>query len=334
MALCIVVLLVLNLFSGAVDIPMGDVLGILAGKDDAKPVWRFIVLESRLPQALTAILCGGALAAGGLMLQTVFRNPLADPSVFGISSGAGLGVAFVMLATGGGLVSSVFSLTGFLSVVAAAFAGAMAVTVIMLLVSTRVHNSVLLVIVGIMIGYVATSAITILNFFATEQGVRSYVFWGMGDFGGVPMAYMPVFASVVAVCLLCSLTLVKPLNAFLLGEQYAENLGVNVVGLRNVVLALTGLLTAVTTAFCGPVAFIGLAVPHVSRLILRTDNHRALLPLTILTGCVLALVCNLACNIQGDRGVIPLNAVTPLIGAPIIIYVLLGRNKYDNNMQY
>lgn len=334
MALGVVVLFVMSLFSGVVDIPEADVLAILAGGDVSRPVWRFIVLESRLPQALTALLCGGALAVGGLMLQTVFRNPLADPSVFGISSGAGLGVAFVMLAAGGGVVSSAFSLTGFLAVVSSAFAGAMVVTVIVLLVSKRVRNSVLLVIVGIMIGYVASSAITILNFFATEQGVRSYVFWGMGDFGGVPMTYMPVFALVIVACLLFSFTLVKPLNVFLLGEQYAENLGVNVGRLRNEVLVLVGLLTAVTTAFCGPVAFVGLAVPHVARLLLRTDNHRALLPVTVLAGCAVALACNIVCNIRGDRGVIPLNAVTPLIGAPVIIYVLLGRNKYSQNIEY
>lgn len=332
LGIAIVVLFVLNIFVGAVRVPMADVLGILTGANDVRPSWRFIVLELRLPQALTAMLCGGALALAGLVLQAVFRNPLADPSVFGISSGAGLGVALVMLLTGGAIVTEAFSITGFMAVVAAAFVGAMVVTMAVFAISARLRSNVMLVIVGIMIGYVASSAITILNFFATEQGVRSYVLWGMGDFGSVPAGCMPVFALIVLVCMALSALLAKPLNALLLGEQYAENLGVDTTRLRNVALVLAGLLTAVTTAFCGPVAFIGLAVPHMARLLLHTDDHRRLLPATVLMGCIVALLCNLACNIPGNGGTIPLNAVTPLVGAPVVIYVILGKNKYNHYM--
>jgi iron complex transport system permease protein len=183
----------------------------------------------------------------------------------------------------------------------------------------------MLLIIGIMIGYVSSSAISLLNFFATEEGVRSYMVWGMGNYSGVSMQMMPAFAAIVLIGLVASLILVKPLNALLLGEQYAESLGVKTRSVRNWLLVVTGLLTAITTAFCGPIAFIGLAVPHIARLLLHTENHRRLLPGTILCGSIVALLCNLICYLPGERGVIPLNAVTPLIGAPVIIYIIARR---------
>jgi iron complex transport system permease protein len=291
--------------------------------DGVRPSWVYIVLQSRLPQALTAALAGGALAASGLMLQTAFRNPLADPGIFGISSGAGLGVALVMLFLGGSITAGTVAVSGFVAIMAAAFLGAMAVMVVIFFFSGLVRSSVMLLIVGIMIGYVSSSAVTLLNFFATDEGVKSYMVWGMGSFGGVSMRMMPAYAVVTLLALFCALLLIKPLNALMLGERYAENLGVNVVRVRNWLLIVTGLLTAVVTAFCGPISFIGLAVPHVARLLLTTDNHRTLLPATILMGSVTALVCNLLCVIPGEGGVIPLNAVTPLLGAPVIIYVIM-----------
>jgi iron complex transport system permease protein len=325
LSLLIIVLFVLNLVMGSVSIPVGDVFSILMGDRSLKPSWQFIVLESRLPQAITATLCGGALAVSGLMLQTAFRNPLAGPSVFGINSGAGLGVALVMLLLGGGLSVGSLQVSGFAAVLVAAFVGAMAVMALIFFFSTLVRNNVMLLIVGIMIGYITNSAISLLNFFATDEGVKSYMVWGMGSFSGVSMANMPVFAGVTLLGLFASLLLIKPLNALLLGDRYAENLGVDILKVRNWLLIVTGLLTAVTTAFCGPVAFIGLAVPHIARLLLSTDNHRVLLPATILCGAVVALVCNLLCFLPGETGVIPLNAVTPLIGAPVIIYVIASR---------
>ena len=321
----IVVLFALNLLIGSVSIPVKAVLQILLGDDSLKPSWQFIVLESRLPQAITATLCGASLAVSGLMLQTAFRNPLAGPSVFGINSGAGLGVALVMLLMGGGLSVGSLQVSGFAAVLVAAFVGAMAVMALIFFFSTLVRNNVMLLIVGIMIGYITNSAISLLNFFATDEGVKSYMVWGMGSFGGVSMANMPVFVCVSLIGLFGALLLIKPLNALLLGDRYAENLGVNILRVRNWLLIVTGLLTAVTTAFCGPVAFIGLAVPHIARLLLTTDNHRQLLPATMLCGAVVALVCNLICFLPGESGVIPLNAVTPLIGAPVIIYVIARR---------
>ena len=323
----IVVLFALNLLLGSVSIPAGDVLRILLGDDSLKPSWQFIILESRLPQAITATLCGASLAVSGLLLQTAFRNPLAGPSIFGINSGAGLGVALVMLLLGGGLSVGSLQLSGFAAILVAAFIGAMAVMALIFFFSTLVRNNVMLLIIGIMIGYISNSAISLLNFFATDEGVKSYMVWGMGSFGGVSMANMPMFVCVTLIGLIGALLLIKPLNALMLGDRYAENLGVSILRVRNWLLIVTGLLTAITTAFCGPVAFIGLAVPHIARLLLTTDNHRQLLPATMLCGAVVALICNLICFLPGESGVIPLNAVTPLIGAPVIIYVIARRNK-------
>ena len=328
LSVLILALFALNIFVGAVSIPADEVLRILfSDAPDIKPSWQFIVMQSRLPQAITAMLTGGALAVSGLMLQTTFRNPLAGPSVFGINSGAGLGVALVMLLLGGSVSAGSVSLTGFVAVLMAAFTGAMVVMAVLFFFSTLVRNHVMLLIIGIMIGYLSNSAISLLNFFATDEGVRSYMVWGMGSFGGVSLNMMPVFASVTLLGLLGSVLLIKPLNALMLGDMYAENLGVNIIRTRNWLLVVTGLLTAVTTAFCGPVAFIGLAVPHMARLLLTTDNHRLLLPATILCGAAVALLCNFICFLPGDMGVIPLNAVTPVIGAPVIIYVILRGKK-------
>lgn len=285
----------------------------------------YIVMENRLPQALTAMLCGASLAVCGLMLQTAFRNPLAGPDVFGISSGAGLGVAIVMLFLGGSVSTTLFTVSGFLAILTSAFIGAIVVTMIILFLSTMVRNSVLLLIVGLMVGYVSSSAVALLNFFASEEGVKSYMVWGMGNFGGVSIDHMLLFALLCLVGIIASIFLIKPLNIMLLGTQYAESLGINIRQIRNLLLVTVGLLTAVTTAFCGPISFIGLAIPHISRLLFHTDNHQILLPGTVLTGAVIALFCNLICYLPGELGIIPLNAVTPLIGAPVIIYVIIKR---------
>jgi len=326
--LTIIILFALNLVFGAVKIPVGAVVDIVLGKCSEHASWNYIVLQSRLPQAITAMLCGGALAVSGLLLQTAFHNPLAGPSIFGINSGASLGVAFVMLFLGGSITSGVVSIGGFAAIIIAAFIGASVVMGILLLFSTMVKNNVMLLIVGIMIGYISSSAISLLNFFATEEGVHSYMMWGLGNFGGIPMSQIPVFSFVTILGLVCSLLLIKPLNTILLGKQYAENLGINTVRLRNYLLFVTGLLTAATTAFCGPIAFIGLAVPHIARMLLRTENHKHLIPATILTGSAISLLCNLICVLPGENGIIPLNAVTPIMGAPVIIYVIMsGRGK-------
>ena len=321
----IIVLFATSLIVGSVRIPLANVCDILFDKFDGKESWKYIIMENRLPQALTAMLCGASLAVCGLMLQTAFRNPLAGPDVFGISSGAGLGVAIVMLFLGGSVSTTLFTVSGFLAILTSAFIGAIVVTMIILFLSTMVKNSVLLLIVGLMVGYVSSSAVALLNFFASEEGVKSYMVWGMGNFGGVSMNHMLLFALLCLVGIIASIFLIKPLNIMLLGTQYAESLGINIRQIRNLLLVTVGLLTAVTTAFCGPISFIGLAIPHISRLLFHTDNHQILLPGTVLTGAVIALFCNLVCYLPGELGIIPLNAVTPLIGAPVIIYVIIKR---------
>lgn len=327
LGLLILALMAANLLTGSVDIPAADVVRILLGQEVGRDTWQFIVWESRLPQCVTALLCGAALSVSGLMLQTVFNNPLADSSILGISSGASLGVALVMLAGGGSAAAGVFSLAGFATVVAGALAGAVAVLGVILLLSAVIRNGVLLLIAGIMIGYVASSVISLLNFFSTAEGVRSYTVWGLGSFGGVSLGQLPAFALTTVGGLLVALLLIKPLNALLLGPRYAENLGINIRRVRNLLLVATGLLTAVTTAFCGPVSFIGLAVPHVARLLLGTSNHNSLMPVTLLAGSAVALLCNWLCLLPGEAGLIPLNAVTPILGAPVIIYVIVNQRK-------
>ena len=326
-----------NLAWGSVNIPFKEVLDILTSSGAEVPhalmgtdeslgsANRYIILESRLPQAITALLSGAALATSGLLLQTAFRNPLAGPDVFGISSGAGLAVAIVMLSLGGNITMGDYTIGGFLAILISAFIGAMVVMGIITLFSTMVRNQVVLLIIGIMVGYLASSAISLLNFFSTAEGVKSYMVWGMGSFGNVSMNEVGYFILIALIGLFLSLLLIKPLNAMLLGEQHAENLGFNVHRLRIALLIITGLLTAVVTAFCGPIAFIGLATPHIVRLLIGTDNHRQVLPLTMLMGSTIALLCNALCTLPADGGLIPLNAVTPLFGAPVIIYVLLKK---------
>ena len=322
-ALATLVLLLLfvgNLFYGSIDIPGREVLSVLTGGNAQRDVWRVVVLETRLPQALTALLAGASISVAGLLLQTLFRNPLAGPEVLGVNSGAGLGVALVMLLTGG---MSAFGIGGYLAVLGGAFAGALFVIMIILLLATLLHNNMFLLIAGVAVSYMTSSAITLLNYFSTAEGVHSYMVWGMGSFGGVTMSQMPFFASVALMLLMVSLAMAKPLNALLLGDAYAVNLGVNVKAVRAVALCVTGLLTAVVTAFCGPVSFIGLAVPHIARLSMRSNNHRHLVPATIMLGGAVALLCNLVCQLPGESGLLPLGAITPLIGAPVIIYVVI-----------
>ena len=313
----VVLLWAANLFLGSVRIPFAEVWAVLTGGEASQPSWGYIVLESRLPQAVVALLSGAALAVSGLMLQTVFSNPLAGPSVLGIDSGASLGVALVMLSLGG-TVGGGLALTGYLAVVAGAFAGAASILGIIIFFSTLVRSNVMLLIIGIMVGYLTSSLISLLNFFATDEGIRSYVLWGMGDFSSVSLGQLPVFCSMLGIGLLLAALLVK---------RYAENLGVRVKRVRLLLLVSTGLLTAVVTAFCGPISFIGLAVPHLARLMTGSSNHKLLMPLTLLTGSAVALACNLVSTLPGGSGVLPLSAITPVVGAPVIIYVIVNQKR-------
>lgn len=315
-----------GLMTGSVSIPCLAVWRVLIGEDEGvSESWRFIILESRLPQMVTAMLSGACLATAGLMMQTVFRNPLAGPDVFGINGGAGLGVALVMLLAGGSVTLGTLGVTGNVAILAAAFAGAMAVMAIILFSSTLVRDGVMLLVIGIMVGYLSSSVVTLLNYSATEQGIRSFMLWGMGSLDGVTPSLLPLYVTITLSALVLSLLMVKPLNLLSLGDNYARNLGLNTRRARNYALLLTGLLTAVVTAYCGPIAFIGLAVPHIARLLTVTDDMRRLLPITMLTGAVVTMACHLLCFVPGEAGMLPLNAVTPLIGAPVIIYVIIRK---------
>lgn len=314
----VLALFCVGLIRGSVRIPLADVLRIVFGHFDGREAWRIIVLETRLPQTVTALLAGAALSVSGLMLQTLFKNPLAGPSILGISDGANLGVAIAMIWLGA---------ASYLSTIVAALIGATVVLLMILWFSHRVSGNVMLLIIGIMLGYLASSVISILNFQASADKVHQYVMWGMGDFSGVSLAKLPWLAGFVVAGLFCSLLLVKPLNAMLLGESYAANLGVNVRRARVLILICTGVLTAVVTAFCGPISFIGLAVPHIARLLTGTDNHRHLLPVTLLSGCVIALLCSILTVWPGSNSLLPLSAVTPVVGVPVILYVIVNRRN-------
>lgn len=323
----ILILFVLNIFVGSVDIPASEVMSVVFGKwDEAGPVG-YIIMGSRLPQALTAILAGAGLATSGLLLQTAFRNPLAGPSILGINSGASLGVAFVVLLMGSSVSAAGYSWSGQMAVMAGAFAGSLAIMSLLLLFSVWLKNDLMLLIAGIMVGYLASSMITLLNYMASAEGVHGYVMWGMGNFNGISLSELPLFAGMTLGGLVLSVLMVKPLNVILLGENYARNLGVNMYRVRNLLLIATGVLTSVITAYCGPVSFIGLAVPHIARMIFRTSDHRILLPGCMLAGATIALICNLLCVLP-SRILLPLNGVTPLIGVPVILYVILkGRSR-------
>ncbi len=324
LTLLLLLLFVLNICLGAVNIPLGDVLQSLFG-GGGNEVHDVILSHSRLPQAITATMSGAALAISGLMLQTLFSNPLASPSILGISSGASVGVAVVTLLLGGSI--SAVGIAGHLAVTFGAVIGAFFILALILLFSMRVKNNVMLLIVGIMLGYVTSSVVSLLSFLATSEGVYSFVMWGLGNFSAVSSQNLYYFVGLISFALLIAILLIKPLNGLLLGEEYCENLGVNVKKTRMLIIISTGLLTSVVTAFCGPISFIGLATPHIARLMLGTSNHKHLLPTTILIGACVTLICNLLSNTIGGDIVVPINVITPFLGAPVIIYVIVNKNK-------
>ena len=327
MFLLIMVFFLLNIVVGTITIPLGDAFSILFGNDQLPQVWQNIILKSRLPQALTAMVAGAGLAISGLQMQTVFHNPLAGPSVLGISNGASLGVAFVVLATGsiGGVALSSLGAVGNAAISLAAIFGAMSVMALIVYVAQKVQGNATLLIIGVMIGYVATAIIGVLKYFSNEEDIRAYVVWGLGSFSRVSGNQMELFVVLMLILIPLSMLTVKTLNILLLGEQYARNLGLNIRRARLVVIGCSGILVAIVTAYCGPIMFLGLAVPHLCRAIWRTSDHRVLMPATMLTGTALALICNLIARMPGFEGALPINSVTALIGAPVVAMVLFRR---------
>lgn len=326
-------LMLLNLLLGSVAIPADTIWNILTGQGDAPVAWQNIVWKSRVPQALTALVAGAGLAVSGLQMQTVFRNPLAGPSVLGISSGASLGVAFVILLSGslGGVALSRLGIMGEIALSVAAIVGALSIMALIAYVSQKIKGSVTLLIVGVMIGYVATAIIGVLKYFSVEEDIRAYVIWGLGSFSRVSGNQMMLFVTLMAILLPLSFLLIKTLNLLLLGDGYARNLGLNIKRARLLVILSAGILTAIVTAYCGPISFLGLAVPHLARAMFQTSDHRVLMPSSLLLGAALALFCNLIARLPGFEGALPVNSVTALIGAPVVASVLFKKRKSDWN---
>lgn len=328
----IVVLFLLNLFLGSVHIPMRSIWNILWGMNGEESViWQNIIWKSRIPQSMTALVAGAGLAVSGLQMQTVFRNPLAGPSVLGISSGASLGVAFVVLLSGsiGGIALSRLGFMGEIALTVAAIVGALSIMALIVYVSQKVHGNVTLLIIGVMIGYVANAVIGVLKFFSVEEDIRAYVVWGLGSFARVSGNQTTVFVCIMAVLLPLSFLLIKTLNLLLLGDAYARNLGLNIKRARLQVIACSGVLVAIVTAYCGPITFLGLAVPHLCRGIFRSSDHRVLMPASLLAGAALALLCNLIARMPGFEGALPVNSVTALVGAPVVVSVLFKKRRND-----
>lgn len=313
----------MELLSGSVTLTTSEVFAALAGSPTDE-LAHDIIWYVRLPQAITAALAGAGLALCGAVMQTLFRNPLAGPGVLGISSGAGLGVALVVLA---GPMLPALPIPTDLLLVVASVAGALAVLLLILAVDGRVGDGAVLLIVGVMVGYICSSLVSVLQASSAAMQLKQFVSWGLGSFAGVPLHRLPWLAVPVSIGCVASLMLVKPLNALLLGDDHARSVGVQVGRVRRWAILIAGLLTGTITAFCGPVAFLGLATPHIARWAVRTSEHGTWLPVTTLFGAVLALACDLVVR-SNDAGALPLNAVTSLVGAPVVLWVLLGGRRW------
>lgn len=330
MGVLIVLLFVINLTLGSVAIPWLDVFGILLGQTAKSTAWEGIILNTRLPQAITAMVAGASLGVSGLMMQTLFRNPLAGPSVLGVSSGASLGVALLMLAAtvpGFHLLAS-NSFAGNLSIVVGAFAGSLGVLLLIMTLAARYRSNTTILIIGIMIAYVVSAIVGILQFYSLKENLQAFVIWGLGSFANVSWQQHFFFTPVAVFGILLSGFMIKPMNALLLGENYARNLGFNTSRVTMFLIFISGLLVAAVTAYCGPIAFLGIAVPHLSRNLFKTSNHLVNVPGTILSGMLLALFCNLIARLPGFDGALPINAITSIVGAPVVIWVILRQNQF------
>lgn len=326
-------LILLNLALGSVSIPFHDVVMVLTGHNTSNVIWENILLRTRLPQTLVSLSAGMALGVAGLLMQTLFRNPLAGPSVLGISSGSSLGVAFVLLVAGQvfGFSFSKIGLWGDLAVVSASMGGALAVLVLILFIARKVGGTLSVLIMGVMIGYLSNSVVGVFKFYSMEEDVHSYVIWGLGSFSRLSMYRAGLFALITIPISLLSLFLSKTLNLLALGDHYARNLGLRIGKSRFIIIFTAGLLTAIVTAFCGPIIFIGMAVPHLAKMISRTSNHFQLILNSCILGAITALLCNLVARLPGLDSELPINSVTAFVGAPVVISVIWKRRR-ENQM--
>lgn len=329
LAVAVLLLALLGLVLGPVRVPVADTVRVLLGAEPSDPRWQVIVWNMRLPRVLTALAAGSALGVAGLQLQTLFRNTLADPYILGVSSGASLGVAVVVLfggAAGAGFTGAVAGASRAAEVIAAAL-GAAAMLTLVLVLSRWTRSAATLLLIGVMIGAASTALVSLAMVYSDPQRVQQYLLWGLGSFAGTGWADLRLLLPLVAVGLVTAALTIRPLNALLLGESYAATMGINVQRARVVTVASASVLAGVTTAFCGPIAFVGLVVPHVARIVVGTSDHRVVVPAVMLLGAVAALACGIVSQVPGSNLVIPVNAVTALVGAPVVITVLLRARR-------
>ncbi|MGM0934084.1 MAG: iron chelate uptake ABC transporter family permease subunit [Bacteroidota bacterium] len=328
LVLALIALLFLNIGLGSVKIPLKDILGSLFNLEVSKESWRYIVLEYRLPKAITAILTGSGLAVSGLLMQTLFRNPLAGPYVLGLSSGASLGVAIVFM--GAGLFGGAFSafLLSKWSIVIASSLGSLLVLLAVMLASLRLRDTMAILIIGLMFASLTAAVVSVLAYFSPASKLQQYVFWSFGSLGNLSWEEVSVLGLFWIIGIFLSVAGIKNLNSLLLGEQYAKSLGVSIQRNRLLVILATSLLAGSITAFAGPIAFIGLAVPHLIRQVIPVNNHSILIPAVILGGAILMLVCDIAAQMPGSEFTLPINAITSLIGAPVVIWLLVRKRRF------
>lgn len=329
LVLCMLLILgfLANLTLGSVEIPLQDVTNALLGKSTSNETWQYIIQDFRLPKAITAVLVGSGLGISGLLMQTLFRNPLAGPFVLGISSGASLGVALVILGAGffGATITSL--LISKWSIVIAASLGSFLVLLAVLIVSTRVRDTMAILIIGLMFGSITAAVVSVLSYFASADQLQQYIFWGFGSLGNLSWKEVLIFFIIYCFGILLSIASVKALNTLLLGENYAKSLGLSIKQSRLLIIISTSLLAGTTTAFAGPIAFIGLAIPHITRQIFNTSNHKILLPAVFIIGAIVMLICDSIAQLPTSDYTLPINAITSLIGAPVVIWLLVRKRK-------
>ncbi|GAB5524437.1 MAG: iron ABC transporter permease [Roseivirga sp.] len=334
LSLGLILLFLLDIGLGSVRIPVGDTVRILLGQSVENEAWKAIILKIRLPRSVTAILVGAALSVGGLQMQTLFRNPLAGPSVLGITAGASLGVAAVMLAAGG--VATAFSirqldLGGSWMIIIASTIGAALVLIVILGISFRIKDNVVMLIVGIMVANITIAIVSIWQYFSDPEQIQEYILWTFGSLGGVTNQQLGALSLIVVSGIIFTFFLSKTLNVLLLGENYAQSMGLNIRRSRIMIIAVTSVLAGAITGFCGPIGFVGIAVPHLTRSFLNTSDHRLLIPSCVLVGGMLMLLCDIISQVPGSQTVLPVNAITAMIGSPIVIWIIVKRRNLKSS---
>lgn len=314
-----------SLILGSVNVPLSQVIRALVHLPVEKQAWATIVLQYRLPKVITALLAGAALSVSGLMMQTLFQNPLADPYILGVSSGASLGVALIVLGVGttGTLLMAGIGIAGDLGIAAASFVGSALILFFILLISRRAKTSTTMLLVGLMISYITSSVVTLLIYFSLPEKVHTYLSWTFGSFGGVTWSQIAIILPLLLIGFIISYALGKPLNALLLGENYAQTVGMDIKKTRLWIIFSASLLTGIVTAFCGPIGFLGIAIPHLARMIFQSSDHKILIPAVIVLGALMAIISDIIAQLPGRQQVLPINVITAILGAPVVLWVLL-----------